>query len=188
MDDSELVVALKRRDPAAIAALIETHGQRLLRSATLLCGNEHTAQDLVQDTLVAAWRSGDRFRGHSGLYTWLHSILLNLTRHHHRAGQRLIYDNELALRETTALEGPNALDCQRAADELTRALRRLSAPHREVLVLRYYEHMKIAGLARHLGVSPGTVKSRLHYAIHEMRQLLPAELNLFGADGTKEML
>jgi len=98
MDDSELVVALKRRDPAAIAALIETHGQRLLRSATLLCGNEHTAQDLVQDTLVAAWRSGDRFRGHSGLYTWLHSILLNLTRHHHRAGQRLIYDNELALR------------------------------------------------------------------------------------------
>lgn len=53
-------------------------------------------------------------------------------------------------------------------------------------MLRYYERMKIHELARHLGVSKGTVKSRLHYAIREMQKLLPAEMNLFGAGGTKE--
>jgi RNA polymerase sigma-70 factor (ECF subfamily) len=188
MDEAKLVRALKGRDSAAIEALIETHGNRLLRSATLLCGDETNAQDLVQDTFVEAFRSVHRFRGQASLYTWLHSILLNLTRHHRRDSQRLVYDNELAAREVSVLEErPSALDFESAAAELARALRQLSDSHREVLVLRYYEHMKIHELARHLGVSKGTVKSRLHYAIREMQKLLPSEMNLFGAGGTKEM-
>ena len=47
--------------------------------------------------------------------------------------------------------------------------------------------MKIHEIASHLGISKGTVKSRLHYAIGEMQKLLPDELNLFGACGTEEM-
>jgi RNA polymerase sigma-70 factor (ECF subfamily) len=66
-------------------------------------------------------------------------------------------------------------------------LRQLSAAHREVLVLRYYEDMKIHEIAAQLGISKGTVKSRLHYAIGEMQKLLPGELNLFGGGGTEEM-
>jgi RNA polymerase sigma-70 factor (ECF subfamily) len=187
MDEVKLVAALKGRDSAAIEALIQTHGNRLLRSATLLCGDETNAQDLVQDTFVEALRSVHRFRGQASLYTWLHSILLNLTRHYRRDGKRLVYDNELAAQEAAVLEErPSASDFESAAAELARALRQLSDSHREVLVLRYYEHMKIHELARRLGVSQGTVKSRLHYAIREMQKLLPAEMNLFGAGGTKE--
>jgi RNA polymerase sigma-70 factor (ECF subfamily) len=186
-DDKALLAALQRHDPAALDALIETHGTRLLRSATLLSGNETNAQDLVQDTFVEALRSLHRFRGQSSLYTWLHSILLNLTRHHHRDNRRLIYDNELAAQDTSvAEEQPVSLDLEIAATELTRALRQLSDPHREVLVLRYYEHMKIDEIAQYLGISTGTVKSRLHYAVREMQKLFRAEMNLFGAGGTKE--
>ncbi len=187
MDDSELVAALKGRDSAALEALIETHGNRLLRSATLLCGNETNAQDLVQDTFVQALRSVHRFRGRAGLYTWLHSILLNLTRHYHRDGKRVVYDSGLAAEEVSfSDEGPVGLDFDRAAAELGRAMQQLSDSHREILVLRYYEHLKIHEMARHLGISKGTVKSRLHYAIREMQKLLPAEMNLFGDGGTKE--
>ena len=187
MDEADLVAALKSGDSAALESLVEKHGTRLLRSATLLCGNETHAQDLVQDTFVEAARSIQRFRGQAGLYTWLHSILLNLTRHHHRDNQRLIYDNELAAQEVVTFEEhPSASDFESASRELQRALRQLSDPHREVLVLRFYEHMKIDQLARHLGVSKGTVKSRLHYAIRAMEKLLPPEMNLFGAHGTKE--
>ena len=186
-DDQALLAALKSRDPSALETLIETHGTRLLRSATLLCGNETNAQDLVQDTFVEAFRSAHRFRGQSSLYTWLHSILLNLARHYYRDNRRLIYDNELAARDTPVVEEhANPLDLETAGSELTRALRQLSDPHREVLVLRYYEHMKIDEMARQLGVSAGTVKSRLHYAVREMQKLFPAEMNLFGAEGTKE--
>ena len=188
-DDKALLAALHRRDPAALEVLIEAQGTRLLRSAILLCGNETNAQDLVQDTFIEAARSMHRFRGQSSLYTWLHSILLNLTRHHHRDNRRLIYDNELAAQEIPVVdEQPCSLDLDAARTEITRALGRLSDEHREVLVLRYYEHMKIDEMARHLGVSTGTVKSRLHYAIREMQKLFPAEMNLFGAGGTKERI
>jgi RNA polymerase sigma-70 factor (ECF subfamily) len=189
MDEAELVAALRSGDSAALEVLVESNANRLLRSATLLCGNESTAQDLVQDTFVEALRSFHRFRAHSSLYTWLHSILLNLTRHYHRDSQRLIYDNDLQRHEIPDLEEhPSQIDFQSAAGELSSALNQLSSSHREVLVLRYYERMKIHELARHLGVSKGTVKSRLHYAIREMQKLLPAEMNLFGQSGTKEKI
>ena len=187
--DESLVAALKAGESASLDTLVETYGTRLLRSATLLCGNETDAQDLVQDTFVEAVRSAHRFRGQSSLYTWLHSILLNLTRHHHRDNRRLVYDNELAAQEvSTPEEQPAALDLESAVAELARALRRLSEPHREVLVLRYYEHMKIPEIATQLGLSPGTVKSRMHYAILEMKKKLPPEMNLFGPGGTKEKI
>ena len=186
-DDQALLAALKSHHPSALDALIETHGTRLLRSATLLCGNETNAQDLVQDTFVEALRSVHRFRGQSSFYTWLHSILLNLTRHHRRDNRRLIFDNELATQDVPVVDEQAAsLDLETAISELKRALRQLSDPHREVLVLRYYEQMKIDEIARHVGVSTGTVKSRLHYAVREMQKLFPAEMNLFGAGGTKE--
>lgn len=188
MDPAQLVAGLKNREPAALEALVEEHGNRLLRSAILLCGNESTAQDLVQDTFVEALRSAHRFRGQSSLYTWLHSILLNLARHHWRDNQRLVIDGELATRNELISEEPaSAGDSEYASTQLARAMRRLSGPHREVLVLRYYEHMKIQDIAHRLGVSEGTVKSRLHYAIGEMQKLLPTEMNLFGVRGTKEM-
>jgi RNA polymerase sigma-70 factor, ECF subfamily len=69
---------------------------------------------------------------------------------------------------------------------LADALDSLSSLHREVLILRFYEDMKIHEIAAHLGISNGTVKSRLHYAIAEMQRRLPRELNLFGACGTEE--
>jgi RNA polymerase sigma factor (sigma-70 family) len=187
--DESLVAALKAGDAASLDALVETYGTRLLRSATLLCGNETDAQDLVQDTFVEAVRSVHRFRGGSRLYTWLHSILLNLTRHHWRDNRRLVYDNALAAQEVSAAEErPEAQDLDAASAALARALRQLSESHREVLILRYYEHMKIPEIATHLGLSPGTVKSRMHYAILEMKKILPPEMNLFGPDGTKEKI
>jgi RNA polymerase sigma-70 factor (ECF subfamily) len=190
MDQEEsLVGALKARDSGSLEALVERYGTRLLRSATLLCGNETHAKDLVQDTFVEALRSLHRFRGQASLYTWLHSILLNLTRHYRRDSNRLVYDNELAAQEVSAPEEqPVALDLGSATTELARALSRLSESHREVLVLRYYEHMKLHEIARHLGVSTGTVKSRLHYAMREMQKIFPPEMNLFTAAGTKERI
>ncbi len=188
MDEERLISALKGRIPGAAQELVNAYGDRLLRSAFSLCGNETDAQDIVQETFLQAIRSVHRFQGRSTVYTWLHSILLNLTRHYHRDRKRIVYDDELVGREVSLPEEhPNRLDTGTASLALLEALRRLSAAHREVLVLRYYENMKIHEIARHLGISKGTVKSRLHYAIREMQKLLPEELNLFGACGTEEV-
>lgn len=187
MDEQQLRLALKSRDPAAVQELVDACNQRLLRSAFLLCGNEADAQDLVQDTFLQGFHSAHRFGGRCAVYTWLHSILLNLTRHYHRDRKRLVCNDELARQDhSLPEERPVQLDSDLASTALREALGRLSAPHREVLVLRFFEEMKIHEIAAHLGVSGGTVKSRLHYAIAEMQKLLPGELNLFGVEGTNE--
>jgi RNA polymerase sigma-70 factor (ECF subfamily) len=187
MNEDQAVAPLQERNPGTLPELVATYGDRLLRSACLLCGDPVEAQDLVQETLLQAIRSSHRFEGRSGLYTWLHGILLNLTRHYHRRRHRVVYDEELAHRELPPTEeSPLPLDLAFTAAALTGALRQLSEPHREVLVLRYYENMKIQELAAHLGVSPGTVKSRLHYALAAMQARLPGEMNLLGAPVTEK--
>ncbi len=188
MDDEQLAAALKRRDPAALQELFSRCGDRLLRSAFLLCGNETDAQDLVQDTFVQALQSIHRFRGQSSLYTWLHAILLNLTRHYHRDRRRLVCDDALARQDEPAADsGLDPVDAAAACATLKDALQRLSPPHREIIILRFYEQMKIHEIASRLGISAGTVKSRLHYAMNELQRFMPGDLNLFSGPGTKEM-
>jgi RNA polymerase sigma-70 factor (ECF subfamily) len=188
MNQEQLVSALKSQDPGAVEELVSLYGDRLLRSAFMLCGNDTDAQDMVQETLLGAIHSVHRFQQRSSVYTWLYSILLNTSRHHHRKQKRIIYDNNAGAEETIpAGENVSPLDAGVAASALQEILGALSHAHRQVITLRYYEDMKIHEIARRLGLSKGTVKSRLHYAIGEIRKRLPGELNLFGAAGTEKM-
>src|SRR5580692_4635914 len=113
MDQAQLVAALKKCEPEAINELVSASAQRLTRSAYLLCGNEADAQDLVQDTFVEALKSVHRFEGRSSLHTWLHVILLNLTRHYWRKRQRLVFDNEVADQQLSGTEeAPSPVDAE----------------------------------------------------------------------------
>ncbi|HEY3912883.1 MAG TPA: RNA polymerase sigma factor [Verrucomicrobiae bacterium] len=166
--------------------LVDLYGDRLLRSACLLCGNKTEARDLVQETFVQAIKSYGRFRGDSAVYTWLHGILLNLCRRYHRKQERLVYDEELVLKETFQRDPAQSIDQDGCAAQLSRAMRELSHEHREVIVLRFYENMKIGEIALHSGVSAGTVKSRLHYAIQCLEQSVPNSMNPFASSGTHQ--
>src|SRR5437868_6249365 len=75
--------------------LLAAHGERLLRSAYLLCGDENEAEDLVQETFLQAIKSAHRFRGDSAIYTWLHGILRNLCHRHLRKQKRLLFQEDL---------------------------------------------------------------------------------------------
>jgi RNA polymerase sigma-70 factor (ECF subfamily) len=189
VDEEQLVAALRGLDPEALGQMVDSLGDRLLRSAFLLCGNENEAQDLVQETFLQALRTAYRFRGKSRVYTWLHGILLNLSRHYHRDRKRIVYDEQLARRDTASTEDKSIVaDFALASAAMQKALRQLSESHREVVVLRFFENMKIEEIAAHLGTARGTVKSRLHYALQQMQKLIPRELNLFGAQGTEKMI
>ena len=186
MEKLQAVAALRSQNPGAVQELVAAYGDRLLRSACLLCGDPNEAQDLVQETFLQAFRSAGRFEGRSEVYTWLHGILLNLNRHYHRKRHRIIYNDELARQDVPLPEDATSpLDRDTSATALMEGLRRLSEPHREVLILRFYENLKLHEIAAQLGISDGTVKSRLHYAIAEMQKLLPGEMNLFGSTGTE---
>ena len=69
------------------------------------------------------------------------------------------------------------VDRQSTRSALMTVLATLTPEHREVVVLRFFEELKLPEIARKLDVRVGTVKSRLHYALAELRKKLPAELN-----------
>lgn len=189
MNDAEIIIGLKRGDAAAGDSLVKCYGDRLLRSAYLLCGDGTVAQDLVQDTLIEAIKSARRFRGRSALYTWLHGILVNRSREYHRKRQRLTYTEHFPTQKISCPPESVGLDKQAAAAVLAQAIEQLSPMHREVLILRYYERMRLKEIARRLETTVGTVKSRLHYAANQLRILIPEEMNLFGvedAQGTEK--
>ena len=166
--------------------MLAAHGERLLRSAFLLCGDETEAQDLVQETFLQALKSARAFRGDSAVYTWLHGIMRNLCHRHLRHQKRLVFDEQLVGREATVASPASEQDEAFCADRLAQAIADLSPEHREVIVLRYYENLKLQEIAARTGVSAGTVKSRLHYAARCLEQLIPAEMNLFVAQGTHD--
>ena len=179
MSDSEIMAGLKRGDTDAAADLVDVYGDRLLRSAFALCGNEADAQDLAQEALLQAVKSARRCRGTSSLYTWLHGILLNVTRRFFRKQKRLTYVEEVPEQNGEVPVAGKGLDAGVASITLVRALDALTYPHREVIVLRYFEEMSVKAIARRVKVTRGTVKSRLHYALRHLRGIMPEELNDF---------
>jgi len=136
----------------------------------LLGGDQAKAQDVVQETFVRAWRTPkvlDQSRGSAR--GWLFTV-----------ARRIVIDDwRRAVRrpELVTAEPP-----ERSADDgaqqvverqvVLSALRMLSAEHREVLVECYFGGLSVAEAAAKLGVPPGTVKSRSHYALHALREAI----------------
>ncbi len=167
--------------------LVEEHYDRLFRAARFMCGEPAAAEDLVQETFLAAGRSLGRFEGRSSPYTWLYGILLNKFRRYlRRKGRRAVSLESLAAERDSARPeellksehpGPHeAAVRDETADLVRRAVDELSAEHRAVILLRFVEDMPYGEIARVLDCPVGTVKSRIHYALRKMgRELAEPE-------------
>ena len=179
MEDSYFLDALRRGDVAAHERLVDLYGDRLFRSALLLSGDEQVAEDLVQETFLRAIGAIKRFCGQSEVFTWLYGILLNLHRKRRRSLWRLCFTDSLPepLIEPSESMG-EMLDAATVSKLVAAALQRLSANHREVIVLHYYDGLSVDEIAGIVRVGAGTVKSRLYYARESLRRLLPPDLNL----------
>jgi RNA polymerase sigma-70 factor (ECF subfamily) len=176
-DDASALVALARGgDVAAFSRLMEREQPRLMAQAMAFCGDTDLAQDLVQETMIAAWKSLGRYDGSCRFFTWLYVILL---RQHRRSLGWFARRLPLATLEqqarasaidTVALPEDGGVDP--AEGELLRAmLAVLPVRHREVVRLRYYAGASESEIATALGISPGTVKSRLHHALEKLRRM-----------------
>lgn len=171
--DVALVRRLAGGDERALEEIYARHGRRLYSYALRLTGSEGRAEEVVQDSLVAAWRSARSFRADSRVSTWLlgivHHQALNATRR--RALPTRPIDE--------SLDPPDAaerIDDRIAGVErrrvIERALAELTPDHRAVLDLVFYEGLPLAEVAAVRGCPVGTVKSRLSYAKARLRRAL----------------
>jgi RNA polymerase sigma-70 factor, ECF subfamily len=180
-DDRQLIERLAQNDSAAAEEIVRTYGDRLLRSAYLLCGHRTDAHDLVQEVFVQAVRAAPRYQGKSSAFTWLYGILLNISRHYlrKRSAQKKIFTQRMLKEEIPQEPDGRGGDSKWASAVFTWALHQLSDEHREVIVLRFFDGLKIEQIVDYLGLAEGTIKSRLHYALKELKKILPPDLNLF---------
>ncbi|WP_372370948.1 RNA polymerase sigma factor [Candidatus Uabimicrobium sp. HlEnr_7] len=168
MDEYQLILGLKKNCSVATDKLVNLYGDRLLGSAYLLCGNDSTAQDLVQDTFIQVLLSIKKFKMKSTLYTWMYGILLNKYRELYRKQKKAIFLPLLFDRELQNDSHFGEID----SNYLQKALQNLPFKHRQIIILRYYEDMQIDEIAICLNINKGTVKSRLHYATQKLRNVL----------------
>ncbi len=152
--DNDLLRAHVRGDAYAFETLVRRHADRLWATALRTLGDREEAADAVQDALISAFRSADRFRGDSAVTTWLHRIVVNacLDRVRRRKVRPTV---ELP---ATDLPGP-AVDSDTALD-VQAALQLLPEDQRAAIVLVDMEGFSVADASDVLGVPVGTVKSR----------------------------
>lgn len=172
--DGALLVALAARDLSALSALYDRYGRTAYTLAYRILGEPETAEDVVQDAFLAAWRGAGTYRRERGnVRGWLLSIV------HHRAV-------DLLRRKTAFRAAPLEAADDRAADvdtaeEATRnveartvrqALDALPPVQRRTIELAYFGGYTQSELAELMGVPLGTVKGRMRIGLQKMRRAL----------------
>jgi RNA polymerase sigma-70 factor (ECF subfamily) len=174
-DDAKARSAADTLDAATLAELYRMHAGYLRRALVRITNGDHgKAEDILQETLLRAWRNpGALVRGTDGARPWLFTVARRIAIDHFRmvgARPQEICDDAPKDRIPTC----DPYDAVIGARDIEVVLAKLPSHHRDVLVELHMKGRSVADAARVLGVPPGTVKSRSHYAARALRPMLEA--------------
>jgi RNA polymerase sigma-70 factor (ECF subfamily) len=184
VDDADIIRRVRAGDTDAFGLLVEKYGGRIQRLVRGYVRNEKDAEDVVQDSFVKAFARLDRFDGRSAFFTWLYRIAANTSMDHNKKVRRrppaLPLDAQREDEEgrgaiappakgPTPLQGAMTAELRRSIDE---AMASLPDIYREVIVLREMEGLSYDDMSRAIGVSRGTIESRLFRARERLRARL----------------
>jgi RNA polymerase sigma-70 factor (ECF subfamily) len=178
-DERRLIRECLKGRTAAFVELVEPYQDRLYNTVYRLLDNAEDARDVVQETFLSAYQSLGRFKGDSLFFTWLYRIAFNTAvslKRKQRATLRIHAGEDDSgvdpLDDSERSKPGYALERAEEERRVQGALNRLSPEHRAVLVMKDIEGLKYEDIAGVLEVAVGTVRSRLHRARLELRELL----------------
>ena len=180
--DRELVIAAQRGDQVAFMDLVRARLDRLYGISRRMLRDVDRAEDALQDALVIAWRDLPDLRDPDRFDFWLQRVLANMCIEHARRDRRRY--SRLEVLELSDHAARDELAGVVDRDIVDRAFRRLKAEERAVLVLRHYLGYEPAAIAEMLGVSAGTIRSRLHHAHRAMRAAIDADARATAVGGS----
>src|SRR5262245_11209656 len=170
--DTELVIRAQHGDKEAFTRLAGAMTASFLSIAHRILRDIDAAEDATQQALLNVWQRLPQLRDPERFQAWSYRLLVRSCYDERRTAARRASPLRLLAAEDAFTDDSRAvLD----RDQLERAFRRLSLEHRTVVVFRHYLHMSVNEVAQALGVPAGTVDSRLHYAMRELRAALEAD-------------
>lgn len=189
IDEALLLSQAIAGNAEAIERLILKYQQRIYNTILKMCGNADDAAELTQDTFVKVMQGLKSFRSQSSFYTWMFRIAVNLTLNFCKRNTKVNFqplenepDEQLKHQLKDFLidkNSPNPPDIAAAGEihnMVLKALEKLDADQRAVVVLRDIEQMNYAQIAETLDIEPGTVKSRIARGRKNLREILEATI------------
>lgn len=166
LSDQDLIARVAGEDEDAFRMLYERFSDRVFRYAFTLLRNQHLAEEVAQETMIAVWKSAGRFASRSKLSTWIFGIARNkafdLLRKERR-GDRLP--------DVTLVE-PDPASAVLKEQLVAGAMESLPESQREVVFLTFYEGLSYGEISAMLDIPEGTVKSRMFHAKRKLAEAL----------------
>ena len=169
--DRDLLHQLRQHDDDALVHLVRRHGPALARVAYLQLGDLHAAEDVVQETLLAAWSCARRTRPATRLQPWLFGVLFNQCRKYRRSLWRRLVRERAAVERKHVFNSEQTWPLERI-ELLRKAMSQLDESLRAVVILRYERSFSVLQTAEALGLPEGTVKSRTHAARRKLKEYM----------------
>jgi RNA polymerase sigma-70 factor, ECF subfamily len=188
MDEKELIRLSQEGSGEAFGELVERYQSKVLRLASSWTQDRTAADDLAQEIFVKAFFSLPKFKSESEFGTWLYRVALNHIKDYLRKNKKRSREISLEALGGIDLAAENEVSLEKGQTEEKRralvqaALQRLPEKHRIVLTLRDIQGLSYEEIARILGLSPGTVDSRLFRARKKLREKLAPYLGRGGGE------
>lgn len=185
--DRLLVDRFRKGDASAFDEMVSRHWDRIYAMVHQLLRNPQDAEEVTQDAFIRAHRGLANFRGDSAFSTWLYQIATNLARNRYwywwrRKRDRTVSfdqpvgeDNDTPLSEVfvgEAVKPDEEASTQELVDRIAVGMEKLSTRHREILILRNVKNLSYEEISQILGISVGTVKSRIARARDSLREII----------------
>jgi len=180
LSDEELMELIKENDPRApFEELMGRHEKRLVNYLHRTMGDFELAENLVQETFLRIFNKRHEYEPTARFKTYLYKIATNLAIDEFRKRDRHREDLKEDFNDQSDLtKNPHEIMMSSEKERVVReSLMKLDEKHRTVVVMKWYEGLKYEQIAKILGISVGTVKSRIFYALKQLEVDLKPLLN-----------
>lgn len=167
-EERQIIRELKNGKEEAYKIVLDTYGNRLMKTCYLILNDEMESEDVVQETFLRVFKNIYSFKGKSSLYTWIYSIAMNLCRDSLRKRTLDLPFNEDLEIETVEESIFENIDRKALRQELVK----LPPIYKEVLVLFYFEGLSIKEISEISNEKEGTIKSKISRGRNKLRESL----------------
>ncbi len=177
--DLDLVEAFQNGRQEAFNTLVGRHKAKALQLAWLATGNWEDAKDVSQEAFVKAYGALKSFKKQAKFSTWLYTVVMNTARDYWRRkkglrwldwGKQEDMDHFFESLPSRAVQPDRTLDSKDAAARINATIAGLPERQRMIFSLRFLEDLSLAEIAGILGISEGTVKAGLHFAVKKFKE------------------